>query len=74
VLSGLYAEKQPHQPSPLSELIWWGVALIIIIVSGGVMYFISQVTSGWVESGLLLSAFMIAMLMVWFWNKRRWAI
>jgi hypothetical protein len=71
VLSGLYSEKQPHQRTHLSELMWWGVALIIIIVWGGIMFFISQTTSGWVESGLMLSAFIIGMFMVWFWNKHR---
>ena len=71
VLSGLYTEKQPHQHTHPSELLWWGVALIIIIAWSGIMFFISQTTSGWVESGLMLSAFIIGMFMVWLWNKRR---
>jgi hypothetical protein len=71
VLTGLYTEKQSRQWSRLSELKWWSVALIIIIAWSGIMFFISQTTSGWVESGLMLSAFIIGMLMVWFWNERR---
>jgi hypothetical protein len=70
VVSGLYTEKQPHQHTHLSGLIWWGVALIIIIIPSGIMIFINQMTSGWVESGLMLSVFLIGMLMVWFWIKR----
>lgn len=71
VISGLYVEKQLHQRTQRSELMWWGIVLIIIIAWSGIMIFISQTTSGWVESGLMLSAFIIGMFMVWFWNKRR---
>ena len=35
VVSGLYTEKQPHQRTHFSGLIWWGIALIIIIVPAG---------------------------------------
>jgi len=70
-LSGLYKEKRPHQRTLLSELLWWGVALVIIIAWSGIMFFISQTTTGFVESGLMLSVFIIGMLMVWFWIKRR---
>lgn len=70
VVSGLYTEKQPHQRTHLSRLIWWGVALIIIIVPSGIRFFIGQITSGWVESSLMLLVFIIGMLMVWFWIKR----
>jgi hypothetical protein len=71
VISGLYSEMQPIQGNRLSELKWWGVALMIIIVLGGIMFTISQMTSGRIENGLLLSAFLIAIIMIWFWNKQR---
>jgi hypothetical protein len=38
------------------------------------MVTINQKISGWVETALLLSAFMIATIMIWFWNKQRQAI
>jgi hypothetical protein len=71
IITGLYKDMQDQQRSRLSEVKWWGVALIIIIVWSGIMFFISQTTSGWVESSLMLSAFISGMFMVWFWNKRR---
>lgn len=71
VLTGLYTEKLSRKRSRLSALKWWGVALIIIIAWSGIMFIISRTTTGWVESGLMLSAFIIGMFMVWFWNKRR---
>jgi hypothetical protein len=71
VITGLYTEMQPFKRTRLSELKWWGVALMIIIVLSGIMFTISQMTSGWVETTLLLSAFMIATIMIWLWNKQR---
>lgn len=71
VLTGLYTDKQPQQRTRLSEVKWWGVALIIIIDWSGIRFFISQTTSGSVESGLLLSVFIVGMFMVWYWNKCR---
>jgi hypothetical protein len=70
VLTGLYTEKLSRKRSRLSALKWWSVALIIIIAWSGLMFFIGQTTTGWVESGLMLSVFIIGMLMVWFWIKR----
>jgi hypothetical protein len=71
IITGLYKDMQPQQRTRLSEVKWWGVALIIIIVWSGIMIFVSQTTSGWVESSLMLSVFIIGMVMVWFWNKHR---
>jgi hypothetical protein len=69
VLSDLYTERLHRPYTRLSELKWWCIALVILIALGGIMFFASQATSGWVESVLLLSAFLIAILTAWFWNK-----
>jgi hypothetical protein len=71
VITGLYADRQHRQRTHASEVKWWGVALIIIIVPSWIMFFISRTTSGWIESGLMLSISIIGMFMVWFWIKRR---
>ena len=34
-------------------------------VPSGILFFISRTTSGWVESGLMLSTFIIGIFMVW---------
>ena len=70
VLTGLYTEKQPRQRTRLSELKWWSVALVFLIALGGMMFFVSQATSGWVESAFLFLTFLMIILMIWLWNKR----
>ena len=70
VISGLYTVRESRQRTRLSELKWWGVALIIVIALCGIFIYISQTTSGWVENVLLISTFLIAILMIWFWNKQ----
>jgi Ca2+/H+ antiporter len=70
-IPGHYTEMQPFQRFHLSEPKGWGVALIIIIALFGIMFSISQATSAWIKNILLLAAFLIAILMFWFWNKHR---
>jgi hypothetical protein len=69
VLTGLYMETQPCQRIRLSELRWWGIALMILITFLGVMVWIDKMTSGFVNTILLFLAFLIAVVMVWYWNN-----
>jgi K+-sensing histidine kinase KdpD len=71
VISGLYRIRESRQRTRLSELEWWGVTLIIVIALCGIMFYINQTMSGWVENVLLISTFLIAILIVWLWNKQR---
>jgi hypothetical protein len=69
LVTGLYLKKLPGQSEHLSELKWWGGASIILIALGGIMYYLNKTTSGWVESVLQIFAFLIAVIMIWSWNK-----
>ena len=71
VLNDLSTEKQPRHSTRLSEFKWWSVVFIIIIVLFGTMFYINQITRGWVEAIYMLTAFSIAIIMIWLWIKQR---
>jgi hypothetical protein len=69
MMTGLCVETPPRQRTRLSELRWWGIALSILIIFLGMMVWIDKITSGWVNTILLLLVFLIVIVMFWYWNN-----
>jgi hypothetical protein len=69
VLSSPYIETRIIQPSRRTELSWWIIALVILIIFSTIQYYLIQTTSGWVESLLIILSILIELAVFYLWNK-----
>jgi len=71
VLSGLYNETRTSQRTCLKELVWWCIALMMLIIFSGFQFRIDQATRHWTHAFLLCLSFLIEVSIIWCWNKIR---